>query len=252
MSEMSERAGLYKKLHAVMADVAYIRKDSKNDFHGYKYASEAAVKSALHEAFVKHGLMFMMSVVDVQDREAAPTAKGKAQWITRVTVECEFIDIDTGHAVTKVFAGQGIDSEEKGIFKALTGALKYSLVSQFLIETGDDPEAETDQGQRVKAAQRRTIEKVAKGIGTDDKGAFDVSKMIAALQAEKVRLIELLGDEAGEDRYRSTLRKHGVEKSNDKKLMASRERAAALWQDLKMAVIEAADELPNDLTGDKF
>lgn len=250
--EYELRAKLYTKLHAVMGDVAYIKRDAKNDFHRYSYASEAAIKSALHKAFVEHRIVFLLSVVDVQDRDAADTKSGKKQWITRAVVEYEFTDIDTGYSVAKLFAGQGIDGEDKGLYKSVTGAIKYVLTSAFLIETGDDPESETDQGQRVKAAQRRSIEKVSKGIGTDDKGAFDVSKMIAALQAEKVRLIEMLGDEAGDARYRSVLRKHGVEKSNDKKLMASRERAAALWQDLKIAVIEAADELPNDLTGDKF
>jgi hypothetical protein len=244
--DMTGRAALYRKLHAVMKDVQYIQKDAQNDFHRYRYASEAAIKGALHKAFVEHGIIFMMGVLDVQEREGGETKSGKRQWITRAMMQYEFTDIDTGYSITNTFAGQGIDGEDKGLYKAITGALKYVLTTSFLIETGDDPESETDQGQRRKAAMTKTIEKAASGVGTNEKGGHDIGKMIEALETEKARLIELLGEIAGTTVYYDTLTQYGVRHANDKKLMANREKAVALWKALKEKVIAAADMLPSD------
>lgn len=252
--EYDLRAKLYTKLHAVMTDVAYIKKDAKNEFHNYKYASEAAIKSAVHEALVKHRVLFMLSVVDVHERDAAPTAKGKAQWITRALMEYEFTDADTGYSIAKQFAGQGIDGEDKGLYKAITGGLKYALTSAFLIETGDDPEGETDQGQRKKAAMSRSLDKAAEAVGTNKEGKHDINAMIDALGREKTALIELLGDEHGVAVYREVLVANGVEsgKGNDKKLMGNRDLAIKVWRALKDRVIEVGDSLPNDLNSNGF
>ena len=247
MHEMTEptqpeyelRAKLYTKLHAVMTDVAYIKRDAKNDFHGYKYASEAAIKSAIHQALVKHGVQFMLAVVDVQERESAPTKGGKAQWITRALMEFEFTDIATGYSIAKQFAGQGIDGEDKGLYKAITGGLKYALTSSFLIETGDDPEGETDQGQRMKAARMRSIENVAQKVGDGDKG-YDKKAALESIARERDRLLETLGQERGQAVLKNVLRKHGWVTIDDH--IDNAAEARALYKALAVARIEESDE----------
>lgn len=242
ITDMKDRAALYKKLHAVMTDIAYIKKDAKNAFHQYTYASEAAIKGAVHRAFVKHGIVFLMSVLDVHERDGAPTAKGKHQWVTRCTTEFEFTDIDTGYSVAKTFSGQGIDGEDKGLPKAVTNALKYCLTSALLLETGDDPEAETDDGQRLKGAQKAQIEKVAAKMGTNKEGQFDITTAITAIGAQKKRLCALIGKESGLRKYYEVLKANGVEHANDKKLMADPEKARKLWRDLQECVLFASND----------
>jgi hypothetical protein len=220
-----------------MADVQYIQKDASNDFHRYRYASEAAIKAALHKAFVAHGVVFLLSVLDVQDREAADTAKGKKQWITRVILEYEFTDTDTGYSITKTFAGQGIDGEDKGLYKAVTGGLKYILTSSFLVETGDDPEAETDQGQRVNAARLRSIERVAAKVGEGSKG-YDKKKAAEAINREVARLEGLVGQgEAG--RRLSDI--HEALKW-DPVMLDDQQAARDLFKAIAAAVVAAGDE----------
>jgi|GEM_PF-4547377 len=49
---------------------------------------------------------------------------------------------DTGATITTRWTGEAADSQDKGINKAATAALKYWLLKTFLISTGDeDPDA---------------------------------------------------------------------------------------------------------------
>jgi len=113
-----------------MSEVDYIQKDKRNEFHKYNYASEYAIKKAIHEQLVKHKVLFQVSVINqtIQNN------------LTMVDFYYCFHDIDSGESLDGTFAGQGEDKLDKGIYKAITGAIKYILTSTFLIPTGDDPE----------------------------------------------------------------------------------------------------------------
>jgi len=123
---------ILKKLHAIMSEVDFIEKDKKNDHFKYTYASEYAIKTALHEKLVAHGVLFTLSATDVK----------KDDQITTVNFHYRFIDIESAEELVGTFAGQGQDNADKGVWKAVTGAIKYILTSTFLIPTGDDPEAD--------------------------------------------------------------------------------------------------------------
>ena len=45
--------------------------------------------------------------------------------------------------------------DEKAAYKAATGALKYALLTGFLIPTGDDPEADASTDQQIAAAAKK-------------------------------------------------------------------------------------------------
>lgn len=148
---------VYKKIHACMKELSFIEKDKKNTFHNYKYASEEAIKKAVHEQLVLNGLIFKVSLLDCVSRETT-TKKGDRTSLTNVKVEYCFIDIDTGDSLCGVFYGTGEDSLDKGTYKAITGAIKYILTSTFLIPTGDDPENE--KGENSKEDKKPEPKKV--------------------------------------------------------------------------------------------
>lgn len=128
-----------------MSDVDYIQKDKRNSFFNYSYASEAAIKSKLHELLVKHGLLFMPTAATIANRTEYTSDKGKHSFLTDVVLTYKFIDIDTGESIEAQVEGTGDDGADKGTYKAITGALKYALTSTFLIETGDDPEDDSKE-----------------------------------------------------------------------------------------------------------
>ncbi len=148
--------GIYKKLHAIMAEAQYIHKDGKNTAGtgGYTYATEAAIKNKLHGLFVKHGVVFSASAMNQQIREMGQSARGNTMWLTTLDFVYRFTDIEDGSHVEGTMIGCGTDTQDKGAYKAITGALKYALTSTFIIPTGDDPENE--DGSRKEKKQEAT------------------------------------------------------------------------------------------------
>jgi hypothetical protein len=151
----SPKASLYQKLWAVMQDCDYVRKDKRNSFHNYTYASEQAIKEKVHAALVKHRLLFLPSVTGLRERsglgkECRDGQPGK-ETLTIVKVRFRFVDIDSGAEEKGQFYATGADSMDKGLYKAITGALKYILTSWLLIPTGDDPEIDREKDERQPA-----------------------------------------------------------------------------------------------------
>lgn len=126
-------------LNKVMDEAKYVQKNAENKFHGYKYASEAALLETLRPAMIKHGLVLIPSVSNA----SAIDEHGN----TLVSVEYTLAHISGEVWPDKITAvGCGNDRArngtvgDKGVYKAITGANKYLLFKLFQIETGDDPE----------------------------------------------------------------------------------------------------------------
>lgn len=126
-------------LHKVMTKAGYVQKNAKNEFHGYKYASEANLLETLRPALIENGLVLIPSANHV----SAIDEYGN----THVSVDYTLAHISGEIWPEKITAvGCGNDRAksgavgDKGVYKALTGANKYLLFKLFQIETGDDPE----------------------------------------------------------------------------------------------------------------
>lgn len=135
------RPSLAAKLHQVMESIPYIQKDRENTFHKYAYASEAAIKRHVQTALVKAGVVFtcsssVVSATPLLDKDGKPTK----ELLTTVRLDYAFRDRDSNETIEGSGIGTGADSGDKGVYKAITGGLKYIFASTFLFETGDDPE----------------------------------------------------------------------------------------------------------------
>lgn len=145
---LSPEATILRAMNAVMSEVDYVQKKGENDFHGYKYATEADVLERLRPAMVKHGLILIPSVQQVSSVDQ----------YGNTTVSIHYTLAHVSGAVWPqpvIAAGCGNDRNksgigDKGLYKALTGANKYLLFKLFQIETGND--AEEPQGDRDRQA----------------------------------------------------------------------------------------------------
>jgi len=135
---------LAKKMLLVMKDVEKIPKNGYNKFHNYKYVKESDVVKELRIAFTKHNVMCFSSTVD---RTMHETNNSKQPFLVTVKIKLTFVDADSGEFMVCYSFGDGIDSGDKGIYKAMTGAQKYALMKTFMIETGDDPEGASEPAQ---------------------------------------------------------------------------------------------------------
>lgn len=145
---------LLAKMKRIMQTIDRIAKDRKNTNANYMYASEKAIKEAMHSAFAKEGILFKLDVIDVAFMEMGP--KG----ITTIKTEYAFIDCETGESIEGSFIGTGNGRDEKGAYAAVTGSLKYILTSTFMIPTGDDPE--DDRYDYVPEEKAGVVEAVKK------------------------------------------------------------------------------------------
>ncbi len=130
---------LANKMIQIMSDVEYIQKTGFNQFHKYKYATEADVAAAFAKAMQQHHV-FMFSSILERDCKSYQTRGNKESFLVTVKLQVTFVDADSGESYTGIFFGDGSDPDDKGVYKAITGAQKYALMKTFLVETGDDPE----------------------------------------------------------------------------------------------------------------
>lgn len=142
----SEQIALRRKMHAVMVEMGRLQKDKFNDQQKYSYLSDEAIKDAVNELFGKHGLMIypvgarIAGVHDVRESKMRTTD---------IEMVYELCDIETGAIVRIMGLGSGADVSDKGVYKALTGSMKYVMHNTFLLRTGADPESDGGkQGSR--------------------------------------------------------------------------------------------------------
>lgn len=133
---MSELA---KAVCAVMTDVRYVPETGVNPHQGYKYASDEDLLVVVQPSMARHGLVLIPTAIQQQVVDHAQTAKGKAQYRTELVVTYTLLHTSGEERQVQV-PGCGVDTEDKGPYKAMTGALKYALRHLFLVPTGQDPE----------------------------------------------------------------------------------------------------------------
>ena len=146
LSDEEKNVLLLGKLHRVTAKAKYIEKKGWNQAQRYKFVREADLVEKMAEFFREENLLLTMSCSQADVHEHA-TKLGRSA-ITTIKLAIVIWDIDTGANLPFSWIGQGDDPGDKGIYKAYTGALKYFFLRNFLIPSGDDPEADSSTDER--------------------------------------------------------------------------------------------------------
>ena len=140
---------LAAKLAAIMGAVSHVPKLGRNDFHKYDFAAEADVVTAIRSELSSRGVVLIPEVTSLERHEVG----NKGRVLTTAYMRFTFIDSESGTEFSRTWAGWGVDLEDKGGYKAMTGAEKYFLLKTFLIPTGDDPEKDSKQPEKVTQSQ---------------------------------------------------------------------------------------------------
>lgn len=136
------------KLHSIQSKIEKMEKDGKNSFQHYNYLSETQITIKMKHLLDEQKVLFIPSSKVIGSKEW-DNSKGVKQILTGVEVSYRFYDVDSGEFIEGVAAGQGVDSGDKGVYKAITGAIKYIYMKTFNIPTGDDPEKDDDQKKAI-------------------------------------------------------------------------------------------------------
>ena len=160
-------ANIYQKINEVMKNVEYLTKDDKVEFGTTKYKaiSEEKVTTAVREQLVKKGIVIIPVEQQSENKELIRTEKS-VNMLTTVHVKYRIQNIDDVNDFIEVESnGTGVDTQDKGVGKAMTYAYKYMLLRTFAIPTGEDPDkissAETDAKikKEIEAEQEKVISK---------------------------------------------------------------------------------------------
>ena len=131
----------------VMNEVQYLAKDdmvvtNSKSGAGYKAISEEKVTSEVRKAMIKYGIVIIPVAMETdRDDEILKDYQGneKANRITTVDVTYRIQNVDDkDDYILAVSSGTGVDTQDKGVGKAMTYAYKYLLLRTFAIPTGED------------------------------------------------------------------------------------------------------------------
>lgn len=145
---------LVGKISKVMGNIERIEKNGYNDFHKYEYATAEDLLDPVRKEFSKIGVTLFSSIRSIQ-REKIPTSRGY-NTEALIGIDFMFADEKTGACMIVKYAGTGLDSGEKYLYKAYTGAIKYAIKNNLLLSTGDDPEADAPEKDHVQAQNNPT------------------------------------------------------------------------------------------------
>ena len=150
---------LFPKLSAVMAECHRVPKNGYNKFNQYHYATEADALDVIRPLLAKHGIGVMFGVDEVTELNNA-----------RVLVKVRIVLGDESSQLETHVYGEARDADrngnpqDKGLYKAITGAMKYWVLKTFLLSTGDDPEGDqnNEPAAQSKAAPKQQSQPAAK------------------------------------------------------------------------------------------
>lgn len=153
MEETKKPLKLLKKLHNIMVAIESIPKNGYNSAQSYHYATEADVLEAFRKELIKEQVFITSSLESV---ESKPEGYGV---LTTVTMSYIIYDLDSDESLPLIFAGQGMDKGDKGIYKAYTGSNKYFLLKTFWLPTYEDPENDGGHKGTKKATGKTSAPK---------------------------------------------------------------------------------------------
>lgn len=162
-------ANIYQKINEVMKNIEYLTKDDKVEFGTTKYKaiSEEKVTTAVRDQLVKQGIVIIPVEQESTNKELIRTEKS-VNMLTSVHVKYRIQNIDDVNDFIEVESnGTGVDTQDKGVGKAMTYAYKYMLLRTFAIPTGEDPD---------KISSAETDEKIKKEVETEQEKVISKSK----------------------------------------------------------------------------
>lgn len=148
---------IFESLNKVMEDIGAIAKSSKNQSQGFMYRGIDAVMNALQPALIKNKVFVVPEVLE-QNREERTNSKGTTLIYSVAKIKYKFYAED-GTFVEATVIGEGMDSGDKSMNKAMSVAFKYACFQVLCIPTEEmvDPDAECHQVQKAEATTLRTI-----------------------------------------------------------------------------------------------
>lgn len=145
------------KLAAIRNDIEPLAKDGRNEKQNYGFLSDKQITQVVGELLQKHNVLVTHSD-SITTETQYQTANGSTMFLITIKLDYAFNDVDTGEKVEGSVVGQGADTGDKGVYKAITGAFKYLYVKTFNIPVADDPERDNYTYHQTQNLPPRSVQ----------------------------------------------------------------------------------------------
>lgn len=180
---------IYQKINEVMKKIEYLTKDDKVEFGTTKYKaiSEEKVTTAVREQLVSQGIVIIPIEQQSENKELIRTEKSVFM-LTSVHVKYRIQNIDDINDFIEVESnGTGVDTQDKGVGKAMTYAYKYMLLRTFAIPTGEDPDKTSSAETDAKIESEIKNQQKTKQIKQNDNENLD--RLVTEQQANTINIL---------------------------------------------------------------
>lgn len=163
------KLGIYERIFNVQQGIKAVMKTGKNTHHSYNYATERDILAEVKPLLGAQRLVVLSSTKE----HAVDGMKHK------VGVDFTIVNIDNPEEkVTELFYGYGEDKAGSavGLPIAYTMAQKYHAAKYFMVETGDEAEADQHSGVDEKKGARGAANKPAE---SPEQAVETIKRMIA-------------------------------------------------------------------------
>lgn len=140
--DKDEQIAMYRKIHALHKGMRAIRweMDGYNDAFKAGYFTANLIKSNFQKACIEAGLIYSLEVDRI---ETLPPSRGTHRLLYAYL---KLIDIDTGVTYSYPVIGEAMDSQDKGMPKLFTMAIKSVIATNFAVA---DIDPETDLYEKM-------------------------------------------------------------------------------------------------------
>lgn len=202
MEENKEKKlNVYQKISKIMSEVEYLKKDDKvitnqKTGAGYKAITEEKVTTTVRNAMIKYGIVIIPIEQDhKREDEILKDYQGneKVSRLTTVDTKYKIQNIeDKDDYVIAVSSGTGVDTQDKGIGKAMTYSYKYLLLRTFAIPTGEDTDKISSEAydSQFNRNQKNEIKEKIKKYGVKASNRLKtIGKKLSELNEEELNLL---------------------------------------------------------------
>ena len=169
---------LHEKLLEIMKKVQYLSKDGKVEFAQTKYKAltEEKITSAIRPFLEELGVV----IYPIHQEHT------RAGTLSTVNVTYRIVNVEKADDYIEVVSsGTGVDTQDKGVGKAMTYAYKYMLLRTFAIPTGEDPDkVATTQLDVEEKVRKKALE--TKLLAELERTGYALPTALAKLQVAKL------------------------------------------------------------------
>lgn len=189
---MAEQLNIYQKLSKISNEIKSAEKDLQISIGGvsYKAVSESVILNIVKPLEEKYGVYsypISRKIVDSALVETEGKNGKKSQFYERIETTYRFVNVDVPSEYIEIISyGDGIDNGDKSVGKAMTYADKYALMKAYKIVTGDDPDKNGSEENKItpKIEQPQIASNVSKQV-KEQAELFNVSLVKLAAYLSK-------------------------------------------------------------------